>query len=137
MTRGISFGNSQLFVHRRYYRSWIERTLMTVYDLLPGTGEKLIILKFKDHIDPLTVRDDGCIPCATFQRDEKLSCLDNKLACLFVEIRNLIQMWWGFSEKVPGDVEQWLIHLDHVIETWDRQQVVGNVRIGYHLQEKI
>ncbi len=137
MTRGFSFKNPQLFVHRKYYRAWIERTLMTAYDLLPGTGEKLIILKFKDHIDPLAVRDDGCIPCATFQREEGLSCLKNKMACLFVLIRDLIQHWWECSEEHPGRIEPLLIELDRVIEAWRQEEVVGNVRIGYHLQEKI
>lgn len=137
MTKGFTFGNPQLFVHRKYYRAWIERTLMAAHDLLPCTSEKRIILKFKDCVDPLSVQDEGRLPCSTFQREDQLSNLNNKLACLFVLIRDLIQHWWKCSEENPGEIEPLLIELDHVIEAWKQEEVVGSVRIGYHLQEKV
>ncbi len=136
MTVGMTFGNSELYRLRKYYREWIGRTLMAAHGIVPS-GSKPTIFRFKDCIDPIEIDDEGRLPFSCVQRAGKVCRRRDKLTCLLVEIRNLIQVWWKCSEKTPGDVEQWLVHLDHVIETWDRQAVVGSVGEGYRLQEKI
>ena len=110
---------------------------MTAYDLLAPTGYKYNILLFKDCIDPLKVEDEGRLLYSKLQREGKISRTDNKIGCLFVLIRDLIQHWWACSEENPGQIEPLLIELDRVIEVWKQEEVIGNVRIGYHLQEKI
>ena len=137
MTKGFTFGNPQLFMHRKYYRAWIERTLMqSVYNAVPIISQPTV-LRFKDSIDPITIEDEGRLPYGHLQRGGRVSYADDKIACLFVLIRDLIQHWWECSEENPGGIEPLLIELDHVSEAWKQEEVVGSVRMGYHLQEKI
>lgn len=133
--KGFSFGNPRLYALRRYYHSWIERTLITAHALLPDTHDKLRIMQFKDCIDPIKIEDNGRLPCSRFQKSGKSCFLENKNACLFVAIRNLIQKWWECEKEHPNAVEPLLIELDQIIEMWRQEMVVGNVKIGYHLEE--
>ena len=109
---------------------------MAAHDIMLPFNKR-VILKLKDCIDPLMIQDEGRLPCGILQRDKKISYYESEVACLFVLIRNLIQHWWGCSEENPGEIEPLLIELDHVIEAWKQEEVVGSVRIGYHLQEKV
>ena len=133
MTMGFSFGDTELFRLRKYYREWIGRTLMTIHDRLNLTGQT--VLRFRDCIDPIAIEDEGRLPCSTLQRKGKISRVDARVACILVEIRNMIQVWWKCCEETPGDVEQWLVGLDNVIENWDRMKVTGSVATGYWLEE--
>ena len=133
--KGITFGNPRLYGLHKYYRGWIERTIMSAHNLIPDSHNKLRILQFKDCIDPIKIQDSGRLPCSQFQKSGKNCLKENKMACLLVAIRNLIQKWWACEEEHPNAVEPLLIELDQIIETWEREKVVGDVKIGFHLEE--
>ena len=132
MTVGFSFGDTELFRLRKYYREWIGSTLSTIYaQSLSKDGP--MILRFKDCVDPIAIEDEGRLPCSHLQRIGRVSYCPGKVACLYVEIRHMIQIWWACYKETPGDIEPWLVGLDNIIENWDRQQVTGGVAIGYWL----
>ena len=133
--KGFSFGNPQLHVLRRYYHGWIERTIMTAHDMILNSHDKLRILQLKDCIGPIKIEDPGRLPFSQFQKSGKNSLKRTKVACLLVAIRNLIQKWWECEKEHPNTIEPLLIELDQVIENWQREKVVGDVRIGFHLEE--
>lgn len=135
MTKGFSFGNPRLYTLRKHYRSEIDRVVMAAYKLLPGSEFKKVIMQFKNCIDPIKIEDSGRLPCSQFQKSGKSCFRENKTACLYVAIRNLIQKWWGCEKEHPEGVEPLLIELDQIIEMWKQEKVVGNVRVGFHLSE--
>ncbi len=133
---GFSFGNVQLYQLRKYYRSWIERTLLTAQNLPMSYRDKRNILTMLDNTDPPAIEDPGLLPCASFQKVGKLSRRDDKVVCLLVIIRNLIQVWWDCSKEHPERVESSLIELDGVIENWKREEVSGSIKTGFRLEIK-
>ncbi len=135
--KGFTFGNPQLHTLRRYYRSWIERTLMTAYGIILNSHDKLRILQLKACIDPIKIEDPGRLPFSQFQKSGKNSLKRTKVACLLVAIRNLIQKWWECEKEHPENVEPLLIELDQIIEMWRHEIVVGNVKTGFHLSEVV
>lgn len=136
MPTGFTFGDFTTYRLRKYYRIWIERTLQTASGLPPNPRDRLRILHFKDCLKALKIEDPGRLPCAELQKGEggKMSRFQDKLACLLVMIRNLVQTWWECSEENPGRVEPLLVELDHVIEEWRRQIVAGGIVNGYSLR---
>ena len=139
MPYGFSFGDFTTYRLRKYYRTWIERTLQTASELPPNPRDRLRILHFKDCLEPPMIEDPGRLPCADLQKGEigKMSRFQDKLACLLVMIRNLVQTWWECSKENPGRVEPLLVELDHVIEEWQWENVVGTITDGYYLGLKL
>ena len=135
MPYGLSFGDYATYQLRKYYRAWIERTLQIASELPPNPRDRLRILHFKDCLEALEIEDPGRLPCAELQKGEsgKMSRFQDKLACLLVLIRNLVQTWWECSKENPERVEPLLMELDHVIDEWQRQIVAGDVANGYSL----
>lgn len=131
--KGFTFGNPRLYALRRYYHGWIERTLMTVHAMLPNPHDKLTVMQFRDVIDPIKVEDNGRLPCSRYQKDGKSCFREDKTACLFVAIRNLIQKWWECGGEHPNAVEPLLVELDQAIEDWDDEAVIGSLKTGYQL----
>lgn len=131
--KGFSFGNPKLYALRKYYHGWIERTLMTVHGLLQSSQDKQTIMQFKNCIDPIKIEDPGRLPCSRYQKSNNNCLIQNKTACLFVDIRTLIGTWWKYNEESPGLVEPLLIKLDYIIENWKQEEVIGNVKTGYLL----
>lgn len=135
MPTGFSFGNPKLYALRKYYRGWIERTIMAAYNMIPNSHDKLRILQLKACIDPIKIEDPGRLPYSLLQKSGKNSFYPLKMPCLLVVIRNLIQKWWGCEKEHPNAVEPLLIELDQIIEMWGQEMVVGNVKIGFHIEE--
>lgn len=135
---GFSFGDFETFRLRKYYRAWIERTLQSATKLPLNTRDQLRILHFGDCLEALPIQDPGRLPCAELQKGDsgKVSRRDDKLACLLTMIRNLVQRWWECSKEDPGFVESLLVELDFVIEKWQREVIVGNMKTGFSLGVK-
>ena len=134
MPKNFSFGNTRLFALRKYYRGWIERTIMTAHGVVRTSHDKLRILQLKNCIDPIKIEDEGRLPFSQFQKSGKNSFYPLRVPCLLVAIRNLIQKWWACEKEHPEGVELLLVELDQIIEMWRHEKVVGNVRIGFHLE---
>lgn len=136
MPLGFSFGDFTTYRLRKYYRGWIERTLQMASELPPNPRDRLRILHFKDNLKPPTIEDPGRLPCAELQKGEdgKRSRFQDKLACLLVMIRNLVQTWWECSEEHPTRIEPLLVELDYVIEGWRWERAIGDVVSGYSLR---
>lgn len=135
MTKGFTFGNFQLYQLQKYYRGWIDRTLFAAWKLPIGPRERGRIMQLKDSVDPPKVEDPGLIG-GSLQKEGLLSRRDDKIACLIVMVINLIQVWHECNEEYPGRVEDLLIELDHIIEEWAREEVVGSIRTGFKLEVK-
>ena len=138
MPYGLSFGDYKTYQLRKYYRTWIERTLMSAWKLPIGPNDALRILQFKDNLKTPAIEDPGRLPCAELQKGEngKMSRFQDKLACLLVMIRDLVQTWWECSKENPGRVEPLLVELDYVIEEWQWEIVIGDVIDGFNLELK-
>ncbi len=132
---GFTFGDHALYRLRKYYRGWIDRTLFSAWKLPIGPSDCGNIMKLKESVDPPKVEDEGLIG-VSLQKHDKISRRDNKMACLMVMIINLIQVWHDCSEENPERVEDLLVELDHVIEEWEREEVVGNIGTGFKLGVK-
>lgn len=137
MPIGFSFGNPRLYALHKYYRGWIERTIMNAYNVILNSHDKARILQLKNCIDPIKIEDEGRLPYSQFQKLGKNCLKRTKVACLLVAIRNLIQKWWECGEEYPQGVEPLLVELDQIIEMWRHEKVVGNVKIGYHLEQVV
>ncbi len=133
--KGLTFGDTRLYGLHKYYRGWIERTIMSAHNMILNSHDKLRILQLKDCIDPIKIEDPGRLPYSQFQKSGKNCLKKTKVACLLVTIRNLIQKWWKCEKEHPEGVEPLLVELDQIIEMWKREKVVGDVRIGFHLEE--
>ena len=131
---GTSFGDHKTYRLRKYYKVWIETTLLTASELVPSPRDSLRILQFRDNLKTPTIIDPGRIPCGDLQLSGKMSRFDDKVACLLVAIRSLVEMWWRTNEKTPGYVESLLIELDELLESWQCVEVFGNPKIGYRLR---
>ena len=133
--KGFTFGNPQLHVLRKHYRSEIERVIMSAHNMILNSHDKLRILQLKDCVDPIKIEDPGRLPFSQFQKSGKNCLKRTKVACLLVAIRNLIQKWWECEKEHPEGVEPLLVELDQVIEMWRHEKVIGDVKIGFHLEE--
>ena len=132
---GFTFGNIQLYQLQKYYRGWIDRTLFAAWKLPIGPSDCGIIMQLKDSVEPPKVEDPGLIG-SSLQKHDAISRRDDKMACFIVMIVNLIQVWYGCSVEHPERVEDLLIELDHVIEEWVREEVIGSIRTGFKLGVK-
>lgn len=132
---GFTFGNFKLHQLRKYYRSWIDRTLFAAWELPIGPSDCSNIMKLKDSVNPPKVEDPGLIG-SSLQKCGSFSRRDDKMACLIVMIVNLIQVWHSCSKKHPKCVEDLLVELDYVIEEWEREEVIGSISAGFKLKMK-
>lgn len=132
---GFTFGNYRLYQLQRYYRGWIDRTLFAAWQLPIGPSDCGIMMQLKESVDPPKVEDPGLIG-SSLQKCGSLSQRNDKMACFIVMIVNLIQVWHGCNEENPERVEDLLVELDNVIEEWAREEVVGNIGIGFRLEIK-
>lgn len=129
---GFSFGNFQLYRLRKYYRGWIDRTLFAAWKLPLCPRDRGNIMQLKESVDPPKTEDPGLIG-SSLQKCGPLSRRDDKMACLIVMIVNLIQVWHNCSIEYPERVEDLLVELDHVIEEWAREEVIGSIGTGFKL----
>ncbi len=135
MPVGFTFGNHALYRLRKYYRGWIDHTLFAAWELPIGPSDCGIIMQLKDSVEPPKVEDPGLIG-SSLQKHGAISRRDDKMACLIVMIVNLIQVWHEHSEGHPDHVEDLLVELDHVIEEWAREEVIGSIGTGFKLGVK-
>ncbi len=134
MPRGISFGNHKTYRLRKYYRTWIERTLLTASNTVANPCDRLRILKFRDNLKAPSIEDPGHIPCGDLQKAGRVSRFSDKIACLLVMIRHLVMIWWMCNEESPGQVELLLVELDELLESWQYVEVFGKPEIGYRIR---
>ncbi|KKL17118.1 hypothetical protein LCGC14_2488780 [marine sediment metagenome] len=134
MPRGISFGDHKTYRLRKYYEAWIERTLLTASNTVSNPRDRLRILHFKDNIKPMEILDLGRIPCGDLQQSGRMSRFDDKVACLLVIVRNIVETWWQCSKNLPGHVEPLLVELDDLLETFTSVVVCGIPERGYTIR---
>ena len=134
MPRGITFGDHKTYRLRKYYEAWIERTLLTASNTVSNPCDRLRILHFMENLKTPAIEDPGRIPCGDLQKIGKMSRFDDKIACLLVMIRNLVEVWWTCNEKNPNRVEILLIGLDCAIENWENMKIFGTDSVGYILR---
>jgi hypothetical protein len=133
MSIGFSFGNVKLYQLRKYYRSWLENTLLEASKLPDTTWDIRLVMEFRSRLTAPFVIDDGILPCSIFQKHEAVSRSEGKMVCLIVLLRHIVQTWWECSETDPQQIEELLVHLDSVVEGWEHLQSVGNQEIGFTL----
>ncbi len=133
MPRGISFGNFKAYRLRKYYKAWLECTLLTASRTVSNPRDRLRILHFMDNLKTPAIEDPGRIPCGDLQKIGKMSRFPDKVACLLVMIRYLVTSWWECSELSPGMVESQLVELDELLDVYQDAEVVGDPEIGYRV----
>ncbi len=134
MPTGMTFGNHKTYRLRKYYKAWIETTLLTASELVPSPGDRLRILQFRDNLKTPAIVDPGRIPCGDLQLRGKMSRFDDKIACLLVMIRSLVETWWVFSKNSPAEVERLLVELDELLDVYPSVVVCGMPDIGYTIR---
>ena len=134
MPRGITFGDHKTYRLRKYYETWIERTLLTASYTVSNPCDRLRILHFMENLKAPAIEDPGRLPYGDLQKIGRASRFPDKIACLLVMIRHLVMSWWKCSEKNPNRVEILLIGLDCAIENWKDMKVFGIDSVGYTLR---
>ena len=134
MPRGITFGDHKIYRLRKYYGTWIERTLLTASNTVSNPCDRLRILHFMENLKVPAIEDPGRIPCGDLQKIGKMSRFPDKIACLLVMIRYLVMTWWKHNEKNPGQVESILIELDELLDGYQNVKVFGMPKIGYRIR---
>lgn len=134
MPRGITFGDHKTHRLRKYYKAWIECTLLTASNTVSNPCDRLRILHFIDNLKTPAIDDPGRIPCGDLQKTGKMSRFLDKTACLLVLTRYLVTTWWECSENNPGGVELLLVELDELLETFSSVIVCGVPEYGYTIR---
>ena len=133
MSMGFTFGNVKLYQSRKYYRKWLENSLLEASKLPDNIPDMRLIMEFRGKLDAPSVIDDGILPCSIYQKHEDVSRSDHKMACFVVFLRHLVQSWHEYNADDPQKIEPLLIRLDSLIENWDDTKVIGHELTGYHL----
>lgn len=135
MPRGITFGDHKTYRLRKYYGTWIERTLLTASNIVTNPCDRLRILHFMENLKTPAIEDPGRIPCGDLQKIGKMSRFPDKIACLLVMIRHLVMMWWEHNEENPQQVESLLVELDELLYDYPYVIVCGMPDIGYTIRK--
>lgn len=133
MPRGITFGDHKTHRLRKYYKAWIECTLLTASNTVPNPCDRLRILHFIDNLKTPAIEDPGRIPCGDLQKVGRMSRFPDKIACLLVMLRHLVLTWWECNEKNPGGAESLLVELDELLDVYQDAEVIGDPEIGYRV----
>ncbi len=133
MSMGFSFGNVKLFQSRKYYRQWLENSLLEASKLPGYVHDMQLIMEFRGKLTTPSVIDDGILPCSSYQKYDDVSRAKGKMTCFVVFLRHLVQTWWECSTDDPQKIEDQLVRLDSLVENWDRLIIYGNERAGYKL----
>lgn len=134
MPTGFTFGNHKTYRLRKYYLTWIERTLLTASNTVANPCDRLRVLHFMENLKAPTIEDPGRVPCGDLQKIGKMSRFPDKIACLLVIIRHLVMSWWKCNEENPGQVESLLVELDELLDEYQDVKVFGKPEIGYCLR---
>ena len=134
MSMGFSFGNVKLYQSRKYYRRWLENTLLEASKLADNTVDIRLVMEFRGKLVAPAIIDDGILPCSIYQKHDDVSRSDQKMACFIVFLRHLVQMWWACSADDPQRIEDLLVRLDLLVENWEAVYVIGKEATGYTLR---